>query len=112
MILIATRHNLHAQLTVEAAEAGKHVFVEKPAAMSMAEWEHVRETLQKTAVHYLVQGLTIGCWFYGCYAIVEGEMPLKEKIRERAPIMAVLAVIFSVPTILWSWELLRLGHWR
>ena len=54
MILIATRHNLHAQLTVEAAEAGKHVFVEKPAAMSMAEWEHVRETLQKTAVHYLV----------------------------------------------------------
>lgn len=54
MVLIATRHNLHAQITVEAAEAGKHVFVEKPAAMDMEEWEQVRETLRRTGVHYMV----------------------------------------------------------
>ncbi|MBE9593421.1 MAG: bi-domain-containing oxidoreductase, partial [Proteobacteria bacterium] len=33
MILIATRHNLHAPIIIEAANAGKHIFVEKPIAM-------------------------------------------------------------------------------
>jgi predicted dehydrogenase/threonine dehydrogenase-like Zn-dependent dehydrogenase len=30
LVLIATRHNLHGQMVVEALKAGKHVFVEKP----------------------------------------------------------------------------------
>ena len=30
MVMITTRHNLHASMTKEALEAGKHVFVEKP----------------------------------------------------------------------------------
>jgi predicted dehydrogenase len=33
-VIIATRHNLHAELAVAALEAGKHVFVEKPLALS------------------------------------------------------------------------------
>jgi predicted dehydrogenase/threonine dehydrogenase-like Zn-dependent dehydrogenase len=36
-VLVATRHDLHARLVVEALEAGKHVFVEKPLAMSEEE---------------------------------------------------------------------------
>lgn len=32
-VIIATRHNLHAQQTVSALRAGKHVFVEKPLAL-------------------------------------------------------------------------------
>lgn len=36
-VLIATRHNLHARLVVEALVAGKHIFVEKPLAITRAE---------------------------------------------------------------------------
>ena len=36
-IHIATPHQLHADMTVRAAEAGKHVLVEKPIAISLAD---------------------------------------------------------------------------
>jgi polar amino acid transport system substrate-binding protein len=36
-VLIATRHNLHAPLAAEALRRGKHVFVEKPLALSREE---------------------------------------------------------------------------
>ncbi len=34
LILIATRHDLHAPMVLQALEAGKHVFVEKPLALT------------------------------------------------------------------------------
>lgn len=36
-VVIATRHNTHARLTIEALKAGKHVFVEKPLALTFDE---------------------------------------------------------------------------
>jgi predicted dehydrogenase/threonine dehydrogenase-like Zn-dependent dehydrogenase len=36
VVLIATRHDLHAEMTLAALKAGKHVFVEKPLAMDEA----------------------------------------------------------------------------
>lgn len=36
-VLIATRHHLHGDLTLRALQAGKHVLVEKPLAMTAAE---------------------------------------------------------------------------
>jgi predicted dehydrogenase len=36
-VAIATRHNSHAKLTCDALRAGKHVFVEKPLALTMDE---------------------------------------------------------------------------
>jgi predicted dehydrogenase/threonine dehydrogenase-like Zn-dependent dehydrogenase len=36
-VLIATRHNSHAQLVLESLRAGKHVFVEKPLAIRLEE---------------------------------------------------------------------------
>jgi predicted dehydrogenase/threonine dehydrogenase-like Zn-dependent dehydrogenase len=36
-VLIATRHDLHASLVTQAARAGKHVFVEKPLGLTVAE---------------------------------------------------------------------------
>lgn len=36
-VFIATRHNLHAPLTIEGLRAGKRVFVEKPLALTSAE---------------------------------------------------------------------------
>ena len=40
-VFIATRHNLHASLVVQALEQHKHVFVEKPLALSRAELDAV-----------------------------------------------------------------------
>lgn len=37
MVIIATRHNLHAGMTLKALQARKHVFVEKPLALNEAE---------------------------------------------------------------------------
>jgi predicted dehydrogenase/threonine dehydrogenase-like Zn-dependent dehydrogenase len=42
-VVIATRHNLHAELAVAALEAGKHVFVEKPLALSEEELTRVQK---------------------------------------------------------------------
>ncbi|MEQ8903310.1 MAG: bi-domain-containing oxidoreductase [Roseovarius sp.] len=41
-IAIVTRHNSHARLTAQALRAGKHVFVEKPLALTHDELEDVR----------------------------------------------------------------------
>lgn len=42
LVLIATRHNLHASMTLAALRRGKHVLVEKPLALTAAEVEDVR----------------------------------------------------------------------
>lgn len=42
-VLIATRHNLHAGLALRALEAGKHVLVEKPLALSVDELTAISE---------------------------------------------------------------------
>lgn len=41
MVLITTRHNMHAKMTEETLKANKHVFVEKPLALSLSELEDV-----------------------------------------------------------------------
>ncbi len=43
VVLITTRHNLHAGLVQEALAAGKHVFVEKPLCLSEPELEKIVE---------------------------------------------------------------------
>ena len=55
MIVIATRHNLHAPIIVEAANAGKDIFVEKPIAMSYEECKRVYDAVIEHKVN-----LTIG----------------------------------------------------
>jgi predicted dehydrogenase/threonine dehydrogenase-like Zn-dependent dehydrogenase len=41
LLLIATRHNLHARMVLEALRAGKHVFVEKPLALDETELQAI-----------------------------------------------------------------------
>ena len=43
LVLVTTRHNLHAGMTLDALEAGKHVFVEKPLALTLNEVQEITE---------------------------------------------------------------------
>ncbi len=44
-VMITTRHHLHAQMAEEALKAGKHVFLEKPLALTEAEVDSLEKTM-------------------------------------------------------------------
>ena len=48
-LFIATRHDSHARIAVAALQAGKHVFVEKPLAMTGEELDAVMEAAQNAS---------------------------------------------------------------
>ena len=54
MVMICTRHNLHADMVIRALDAGKAVFVEKPLALNTEELERVMETVERTKMPLLV----------------------------------------------------------
>lgn len=47
-VIIATRHDMHARMCIDALRAGKHVFVEKPLALNYAELEEIIEIYQQS----------------------------------------------------------------
>ncbi len=54
-VVIATHHDTHARFTVEALRAGKHVFVEKPLALTAAQLEEIIEA-QKLSGRMVMPG--------------------------------------------------------
>lgn len=53
-LVISTRHNLHTEQAIMAMQAGKHVFVEKPLAMSYEELLAVIQVQQATGQRLMV----------------------------------------------------------
>ena len=53
-VLIAAPHNLHAQLTKAAAEAGKHVLCEKPMATTLEECDEMIMATKQAGVKLMV----------------------------------------------------------
>jgi len=53
-VYIASPHEFHAQHTQIAAAGGKHVLVEKPMALTMAECDSMIEACRRAGVHLLV----------------------------------------------------------
>ncbi len=53
-VVIATRHNLHAELAAGALSAGKHVFVEKPLALNEEELRRVVDAVSESNRHIMV----------------------------------------------------------
>lgn len=59
IVVIATRHDTHAQFVQRALAAGKHVFVEKPLALNDSEIDAIEAELRNPAQQY-TRMLTIG----------------------------------------------------
>lgn len=54
LVLITTRHNLHASMVIETLNAGKNVFVEKPLALNTEELNQIIEAQQKSGKNITV----------------------------------------------------------
>lgn len=55
-VVIATRHDSHAELVIKALKAGKHVFVEKPLALSFEELEQIEQVYSEHRQQVLMVG--------------------------------------------------------
>lgn len=54
LVMVATPHNLHKTMVIDALEAGKHVFCEKPLALSTAECDEMIATAERTGKRLFV----------------------------------------------------------
>jgi predicted dehydrogenase/threonine dehydrogenase-like Zn-dependent dehydrogenase len=52
-VVISTRHSSHARLVLQGIAAGKHVFVEKPLAMNMAELDSIEKAYAERGAQHL-----------------------------------------------------------
>jgi predicted dehydrogenase len=71
-VLIATHDPLHEQISVDALEAGKHVYCEKPMTRYLSEAFRVHDTVKKTGKIYQIgsQGCSAGGW-HKCAELVK-----------------------------------------
>jgi predicted dehydrogenase len=53
-VFITTRHDVHAELTIKAAKAGKHVLCEKPLGLNREECKAIAEAVKSSNVKYTV----------------------------------------------------------
>lgn len=53
MVFICTPHHNHADLSIQAAQGGKHVYCEKPMGLSDEECRKVSEAVEKAGVKYI-----------------------------------------------------------
>jgi predicted dehydrogenase len=58
-VYIATPNHLHAEQTVAAAEAGKHILVEKPMALDAAQGQQMVEAADRAGVKLMVAYMTL-----------------------------------------------------
>jgi len=54
IVVVCTPHHLHADQTVKAVEAGKHVLIEKPMAINLEDLARERDAVRKHRVRTLV----------------------------------------------------------
>jgi predicted dehydrogenase len=54
LVSIATPNHLHAEQAVQAANAGKHILLEKPTALDVAELRRIRDAVRRAGVRTIV----------------------------------------------------------
>jgi len=54
LIIISTPHNTHAKFVIEALDAGKHIYVEKPLAINKQQLEEIKKAYERNNQHLIV----------------------------------------------------------
>jgi predicted dehydrogenase len=99
-VVLATPHSLHHKQIVQAAKAGKHVFVEKPMTLT-------RKTAEKAVEACRAAGITLGLGFNRRYAPTFVEMMRRIHAGEIGDVLHIEAQ-HSGPTGYG----LKAGNWR
>lgn len=94
-VVIATRHDSHARLTVEALRAGKHVFVEKPLALTYGELAEIQAASEQSPAI-----LTVGFNRRFSPHVVRMKELLRAEVGPKAMVMTVNAG--SIPSEHWT----------
>lgn len=107
-VVIATRHNLHADLAIRALASGKHVFVEKPLATNEDELARLVEAVQNTE-----KLITLGFNRRFAPLVVEAKKVLRrDKIRDRResyrPLLKLCSARDLHPFLSTNWFIPRL----
>ena len=55
-VMVIVRHNLHARFVIEALQAGKHVFVEKPLALTVEELRRILQAVREASNRHVMVG--------------------------------------------------------
>jgi len=53
-VVIASPNSLHVQMCIEAARAGKHIYCEKPLAITLDDCKKIRDEVNKAGVKFLI----------------------------------------------------------
>jgi predicted dehydrogenase/threonine dehydrogenase-like Zn-dependent dehydrogenase len=98
LVMVTTRHNAHARMVVDALEAGKHVFVEKPLALNQEELDSVVEA-------YMKSGKTISVGFNRRFAPLATYM--KKALGSGNTPMNIIATVNAgmIPRNVWVHDL-------
>lgn len=73
LVIVSTRHNLHAKMVIEGLRAGKSVFVEKPLCLNLEELSEIEKVYQEAA-----KGVTLTVGFNRRFS------PFAEKLKKLA----------------------------
>jgi len=98
LVIITTRHNLHAVQTISGLKSGKHIFVEKPLALTYEELSQIDHIYQKSG-----KTLTVG--FNRRFSPFA--MDLKNKLGDNPGNMNIIATMNAgfIPPEMWVHDL-------
>ena len=106
MIELLVPHNLHCEMTIKACEAGKHVSVQKPMAMSLEEADRMIDAAKKAGVKLKIYE---NFMFYPPYVKAKqliDEGVIGEPITMRYKMNAGKQTLgWSVPDETWKWRM-------
>jgi predicted dehydrogenase len=106
MVELLVPHNLHCEMTIKACEAGKHVSVQKPMAMSLEEADRMIDAAKKAGVKLKIYE---NFMFYPPYVKAKqliDEGVIGEPITMRYKMNAGKQTLgWSVPDETWRWRM-------
>jgi predicted dehydrogenase len=86
-VLISTPDHTHAMIGVAAAKAGKHIYMQKPASLTIAEGRKISDTIQKTNIKFQIgsQQRSAEQFRYGAELVRNGRIGQLKKVYVGLP---------------------------